>query len=136
MHLFAAAIAIHCLTLYDRFYQLKPFAVRGRVSKSIHAARTQRTDRVILSQAVTRDELLNGRLMCAVVAGGARGMILVEWSVLQDLFMDCARGDEDEAPHICAPCLFDQSQRPQDVSFGKLNDVPLGAAKSGSGSKE
>ena len=40
------------------------------------------------------DELLDGRLVGPVVAGGPRGMVLVERAVVENLFVNGAGRDE------------------------------------------
>src|SRR5262245_46226961 len=71
--------------------EVKPAARLRRMSEPIDAGRPQRANRPAFSQAITVDELLQRRLVRAIVARGPERMRLVERAIVENHFMDGAR---------------------------------------------
>ena len=121
------------LALRDGLDQVEPLAALDRPGDAVDAGRPQRTDRVALAKAVAVDELLDGRLVGAVVTGGPGGMGLVQGPVVENLLVDGAGGDEHETPDIGMPGCLDQLQGAEDVLLDELQHVALAAPKAAAG---
>src|SRR2546423_204876 len=106
MNLLAAALTMNSFALDDGPYQIKPLAVLVMVRQAKNAGWTKRTNRETGAQPIAMDELLDGRLVRAVVARRSRRMVFVERSILKDLLVDGACREEDEPLHLNLSCRF------------------------------
>ena len=129
MDLFPTTLTVHVIPAHNRSHQFKPFALLDGPHDAVHAGRPQRTNRVALSQPITVDELLDGRLVGTVVTCGPERMRFIQRPVVEDLLVDSTGRDEDESAHTGCPCCFDQPQSSHDVLFDELDRIAVPATK-------
>src|SRR5690349_11442591 len=75
------------------------------------------------------DELLNRRLVSAIVARRPRRMVFIKRAVVQNLLVNSAGGNKHEPGNVSTPRGLHELQRPQNISLGKLDDISLRPAK-------
>src|SRR5437762_11574728 len=110
MNFLAAALTSDSFALDDLHHQIEPLAVLRAMREAIDAGRTKRTNGIARDKAVAVDELLDGCLVCSVVARRSRGMVFIKRPVIQDSLVDGARRDEDESANSSTAGFLDQPQ--------------------------
>src|SRR5262249_2492927 len=95
VNLLAAACRLDPFAAQHLADEVIPAAALRRPGQAVNARGPQGADRPALSQAVTVDERLQGRLVRAVVARRPQRVRLVQRPVVEDHFVDRARRDED-----------------------------------------
>src|SRR5439155_12820671 len=95
MDLLAAAGAVAGLAAKDLADEVIPLAGRGGMGEAVDARGAEGADGPALAQAEAVDELLQGRLVGAVVARRTQRVGLVQRPVVKDHLVDRAGRDED-----------------------------------------